>query len=293
MKSNLLAARRKAEGVPKSEPMLQEPNLALMARSVTIWGPSGSPGKSTVAVNLCDQFAQLGMRVLLVDADLVSPSVSLLLGLEDSTVGVSAACKLAREAKLDASELERISVKVSSASKTFTVLPGISGASRWPEVTPSAIEVILRVASQNFDLVVFDVASSLEPALTTPAAAVGRNELTRRLLSNADHAILVAGADPVSLNRMIRQFPDVLAMRSSLPSTLLVNRLRENSVGRQPAKQIDALFQQLVKRRPNTYLWDEPANLDSAIRHGIPVSLVSRRSNFTKQLRALAEQLLG
>jgi Mrp family chromosome partitioning ATPase len=53
-------------------------------RSLLITSARPSEGKSTVAVSLAANFAQLGMRVLLIDADLRNPSLHRVLNLENS-----------------------------------------------------------------------------------------------------------------------------------------------------------------------------------------------------------------
>ncbi|MEY4348847.1 MAG: hypothetical protein RL719_144, partial [Actinomycetota bacterium] len=114
-----------------AEPPSDAAPLENATRAVVVWGPNGSPGKSTLALNLADALARQGQRVLLLDTDLVSPSLAVQLGVEDQASGISAACKLAREANLDAAQLQRIVVKVSAGSTSFALLPGITGASRW------------------------------------------------------------------------------------------------------------------------------------------------------------------
>ena len=57
-------------------------------RSLLITSARPSEGKSTVALSLAANFAQLGMRVLLIDADLRNPSLHRVLNFENS-VGLS------------------------------------------------------------------------------------------------------------------------------------------------------------------------------------------------------------
>ena len=262
-------------------------------RSIAIWGPNGSPGKSTLALNLADALAKAGLRVLLVDTDLVSPSLALQLGVEDQASGISAACKLAREANLDAAQLQRIVVSVRGSSTNFALLPGISGASRWPEITPSAIESILRVSAGVFDVAIFDTASSLEPALRTDAAALSRNELTRHLLASVDHLLAVVGCDPVSMQRMVRQIADVQKFRAGLALSLVVNRVRDSSFGANPEKQVAQLFAQLAKIEPSYFLFEDSLGHDSALRNGLPVRLAKRRSPYLKGVNLIAAGLQG
>jgi MinD-like ATPase involved in chromosome partitioning or flagellar assembly len=231
--------------------------------------------------------------VLLLDTDLVSPSLAVQLGVEDQASGISAACKLAREANLDPAQLQRIVVKVSAGSASFALLPGITGASRWPEITPSAIESILRVAASSFDVAIFDTASSLEPALRTDAAALSRNELTRHLLASADHALAVAGCDTVSLQRMVRQINDVQKFRAGLPLSLVINRVRDTAFGVNPEKQVAQLFAQLAKIEPSHFLYEDSLGHDAALRNGLPVRLAKRRSPYLKGVNLVAAGLQG
>jgi MinD-like ATPase involved in chromosome partitioning or flagellar assembly len=276
-----------------AEPPSDAAPLENATRAVVVWGPNGSPGKSTLALNLADALARQGQRVLLLDTDLVSPSLAVQLGVEDQASGISAACKLAREANLDAAQLQRIVVKVSAGSTSFALLPGITGASRWPEITPSAIEAILRVAASSFDVAIFDTASSLEPALRTDAAALSRNELTRHLLASADHALAVAGCDAVSMQRMLRQINDVQKFRAGLPLSLVINRIRDTAFGANPEKQVAQLFAQLAKIEPSYFLYEDSLGHDAALRNGLPVRLAKRRSPYLKGVNLVAAGLQG
>ena len=261
------------------------------ARSIAVWSPSGA-GKSTVAVNLADQLARLNQRVLLVDADLTSPSCSLMLGLGPDATGISSVCRLAREAKLERNELLRLATRIEVSRGTFYLIPGISSNIRWPEVTPSAIEVMLRVASQDFDYVIFDLASSIEPSLRVEAAALARNELTRYLVTNCESAVLLAAADPVGLHRFARQYLEVQQLRGQPGSIIAINRVRATSIGTNPERQIEKVLAELLKVRPHHYLPDDPQRVDAALRDGIPVRLISRRSALARAIAELAADLV-
>ena len=69
---------------------------------VAVWGPTGAPGRTTVAVGLADEAARLGISTLLVDADVYGGVVAQVLGLLDESPGLAGAARLAATGSLDA-----------------------------------------------------------------------------------------------------------------------------------------------------------------------------------------------
>lgn len=67
---------------------LQFSTEAGVPKCLLVTSPSASEGKSTTALTLARNFAQLGRRVLLIDGDLRNPSLHRILG-SDNTVGLS------------------------------------------------------------------------------------------------------------------------------------------------------------------------------------------------------------
>ena len=79
----------------------QSTNQALIAGgSICVWGPTGSPGKSTLALNLACELASSGKQVLLIDLDTYSASIGTLIGVAEPGPGVAAAARLARSDEL-------------------------------------------------------------------------------------------------------------------------------------------------------------------------------------------------
>ena len=62
---------------------------------MAVWGPTGAPGRTTVAVGLADEAARLGISTLLVDADVYGGVVAQVLGLLDESPGLAGAARLA------------------------------------------------------------------------------------------------------------------------------------------------------------------------------------------------------
>src|SRR5690606_35205924 len=99
---------------------------------VVVWGPTGAPGRTTVAINLAAEIAASGQRVLLVDADVWGAAVAPSLGLLEESAGLAAAVRAADQGTLEPASLLRLCAQVSDR---LLVLPGLPRASRWREVS--------------------------------------------------------------------------------------------------------------------------------------------------------------
>ena len=96
------------------------------SKTIAVWGPVGSPGKSTIALNLACELALSGASVFLLDLDLVAPSLAQMLGLTEHPAGLAAACRLAAQNRFDVMQLERLSVRVAAGKQSVALMTGIS-----------------------------------------------------------------------------------------------------------------------------------------------------------------------
>ena len=98
---------------------------------VAVWGPTGAPGRTTVAVNVAAELAAAGRRTLLVDADTYGGCVAQVVGMLDEAPGLAAAARAAGQGTLDLMTLARLTPSI---APDLRVLSGISRADRWPEL---------------------------------------------------------------------------------------------------------------------------------------------------------------
>jgi Mrp family chromosome partitioning ATPase len=75
---------------------------------VAVWGPTGAPGRTTVAVNLAAELALLGRHTLVVDADTYGGTIAQAVGLFDESPGLAAAARAAGQGR----QLRRVSLQV-------------------------------------------------------------------------------------------------------------------------------------------------------------------------------------
>ena len=249
------------------------------ARSISVWSPSGSSGSSTLALAIAAELAESGNSVFLLDADIVAPSLDVMLGLTDHPAGIAAACRLVSAQRFDLEQLLRLSVTFSTGTKNLTLMTGLSSASRWPELTADLVEQVLMVAQQNFDFIVCDLASSIEVGLRHYETGLERNALTRWLASSANQFIAVVNADPIGVHRYLSELPNLQSLKLDGQQHILVNRLRSTVLGNSAKQQIAETFSRLAQVPVSGYIPDDPIAADLALRDSMPLSLAKRNSS--------------
>ena len=101
--------------IPPTGTAQSVPNPTERGSVIAVWGPTGAPGRTTVAVGVADELARLGRSTLLIDADVYGGVIAPTLGLLDESPGLAAACRSAGASRLDAAGLGRIGLAVGSA----------------------------------------------------------------------------------------------------------------------------------------------------------------------------------
>lgn len=258
---------------------------ALASRNIACWGSSGS-GKSSIAVNLACELADLGQRVLLVDADSYLPSQAALLAIKAPGPGITAALRLVRAGRFDRAELERLGHKIELNQKSLYLLSGMNNPARWPELDSAALTALAHQLAGWFDFVIWDIATNLEGSVVGGELGAERNAASNAIIGFADAVIATFLADPVGINRFL--FDIRCVGRDFIP---VANRVRSSVLGRQPERQLrDALFQ-LAKVKLD-YEVSEDAGFDEMLKSVRPLLLQSNRSKARESIRQLAQELM-
>jgi len=258
---------------------------------IAVWGPSGAPGRTTVAVAIAAEAARLGQQVLLVDADTYGGAVAQTLGLLDESPGVVAACRSAGVGALDEAVLMRHARTVSGGLR---VLTGITRTSRWPELRPVGLETVFRLARRSSDLVVVDCGFGLEQdeELSFDTAAPRRNGATLAALTLADAVLAIGRADPIGMHRLVRGLDDLGDVVPETVVRVVVNRVRRSVVGADPEQQITTALHRYAGVGQVTCVPDDPAALDLTLRHGRTLDEVAAGAPARHALRGLAAELV-
>jgi MinD-like ATPase involved in chromosome partitioning or flagellar assembly len=237
---------------------------------IAVWGPAGSPGRTTIAVNVAAELAAAGHSVALADVDTHSGSVAPTLGLLDEAPGFAAACRLAGADSLDLPQLERIGQRYLSAHGSFWVLTGIGRPSRWPELSAGRVVGALRSCRQWVDYTVVDTGFSLEndEEISSDLHAPRRNAATIAALREADHVIAVGAADPVGLSRFLRAHVDLAETVVTERVTVVMNKIRSGAIGPSPAVQVANSLERFGGITRPVLVPHDQASLDAAILGG-------------------------
>jgi MinD-like ATPase involved in chromosome partitioning or flagellar assembly len=259
---------------------------------IAVWGPTGAPGRTTVAANLADEVARLAISTLLVDADVYGGTVAVLLGLLDESPGLAAACRQAGATRLDAAALADLCWQL---TPTLRVLTGIPIAQRWPEVRASAIEAVLAATRALAEFTVFDCGFGLETdeELSFDSLAPRRNGATLAVLDQADVVVAVGAADPIGLQRLVRGLAELRDAEVSAPIWVVLNKVRRGVVAGDPAVEVTAALERFAGRTPAALLPFDLEAVDAALAAGRLLAECRPASPLRLAVGELAGALVG
>jgi MinD-like ATPase involved in chromosome partitioning or flagellar assembly len=258
-------------------------------RLVAVWGATGAPGRSTVALGLAAAAAAAGTETVLVDADVYGGATAQMLAVLDEVSGVLAAARAASTGSLDRAGLEQA---VRQVAPRLRVLTGLPRADRWTALRPAALRGVLARARQVADLVVVDCGFCLEQdeELSYDTAAPRRNGATVTALEEADLLVVVGSADPHGLARLARARHD---LREAVPTArvrLVVNRVR-GGLG-WSRDDVSRTLLQTIGEVPLAYLPLDQAAVDTCWVRGQTLLEGAPQSGLTRALGELAAAVI-
>ena len=259
---------------------------------IAVWGPTGAPGRTTVAVTLADELARLAAPTLLIDADVYGGVIASVLGLLDESPGIAAACRQAQSRRLDGAALAGLAWQL---SPQLRVLTGIARADRWPELRTTAIETVLSVSRSLADFTVVDLGFALESdeELSFDTLAPRRNGATLAILDNANVVLAVGSADPIGIQRLIRGLAELREADITAPIWIVLNRVRRGPVPGEPATELDTALERFAGQRSAALLPYDLASLDAAAAIGKTLAEVSPSSPLRRAVIGLASAVAG
>lgn len=259
---------------------------------VAVWGPTGAPGRTTLAVNIAAECAQAGHESLVVDVDTYGGAVAQTLGLLDEAPGIAALARASLHGVLTDHVIWRHAV---TAGKRLKVLSGMSRASRWPELSRSALDDIWPTLRRHAQVTVIDCGFSLEQDedIVYDTRAPQRNGATLSALAAADVIVVVGTSEPVGIQRLVQALTELTESTVASGSRIVVaNRVRSSVAGRHPQEAIaDALARYSGVDRVWIVPFDDRA-CDAATLAGQTLSERAPRSPARSAIGAIAGAVL-
>lgn len=230
------------EGVIESE--MSEAEQGPLGHVTAVWGPVGSPGVTTIAVNLAVESALVGYRTLLIDADTYGAAVAVHLGLLDDTAAIAQACRAAEHNGIDASSLANFAQHVPVDGTRLDVITGLTRAERWPQLRAAAWTQVLLAARAGWDQIIIDCGFGLEEdeELSFDIPAPQRNATTVTAVRTADTVIAVGTGDPVGFVRFMKGL-ELLTETTQTPVVAVMNKVTAMASGVGPKHQLTGVWE--------------------------------------------------
>jgi Flp pilus assembly CpaE family ATPase len=243
-----------------------------------------------VAQGLSAELARLGAPSLLVDADVYGGAQAPMLGMLDESSGLLAAARAANLGTLDAAALARHARQLNPALRVLTGLPR---ADRWTEVKPLLLRDILDTARSVCSFTIVDCGFSIEvdEEISYDVAAPRRNGATVETLENADAVVVVGGADPLGLGRLIRALHELMTVVPGVSPYVVLNRVRP-TLGWSEGEIVDTVRRVSGVATIHALPEDRSA-CDKALVHGRTLSECAPDAKLTKALGAMAAEIAG
>lgn len=256
-------------------------------RITAVWGPTGAPGRTTLAVTMASVLASRGVSTLLVDLDTWGASVAQALALIDEAPGVAAAARASEQGTLDRAGLSRVAPQVTD---NLRVLTGIPKPERWTELRAAAVEDVLETSRTLVDHVVVDCGFAVEDdeELSYDTAAPRRNATTLTALECADNLVVVGAADPIGLQRLVRAVQDVGVVPSPEP-LVVVNKVRASATGAKPERAISEVLGRFAGLEDPFFVPWAPDECDAALLAGRSLVEESRDGVVTRAVERVVD----
>jgi len=284
-------ACRALRGGITSPPVLRAPEDDVPeGQLVAVWGPLGSPGRTTVATALAGEFRRAQTQTLLVDADCYGASIAQQLGLLDDASGLAAACRLAAAGRFGDEEVQRCSVPVPGGLR---VLTGIARPERWDELRPASLEAVWAACRRSQAVTIVDIGFCVEhdELAWADGGQPQRNQASVVTLRTADAVVAVADPTPVGLVRFIRDLPKVRSLAPTAQIHVVVNRVARRDEASVRVLLTDQLADQLTIDAVRFLPTD--AAVVEAWRSGHMLSERRKRSAVQKAVSGVVEGIVG
>lgn len=216
-------------------------DLSQVPGLVCVWGTNGSPGRSSVAINLSFSLASKNFPTLLVDLDAIVPSLAPALGLVSEVPGVSSLVHDALKGRLSQESIEKNVIEVNPG---LHVLTGISNPKRWPELRTEGLIQVLKLCSQMYANIICDLSAVLPESTDSSLNDLDifrRFDHIPKVLEISSRNIFVLSATPLSLIRASEALEALQEINKTEP-LIILNKVNEINLGQKYESTVEAIL---------------------------------------------------
>jgi septum site-determining protein MinD len=239
-----------------------------MGQVIVVTSGKGGVGKTTTTANLGTALAQLGNKVVLLDADIGLRNLDVVMGLENRIVYdlvdvVEKYCKL-KQALIKDKRFDTLYLMPAAQTKDKTA------------VTEQQMVELCADLQREFDFVLIDCPAGIEQGFHNAVAG-------------AERAIIVSTPE-VSAVRDADRVIGLLEAKEKAPPMLIINRLRPKMVAKGDMMDIDDMIEILAIDLLGVVPDDE--NIIVSTNRGEP-AVLNRESKAGEAYRNIARRLMG
>lgn len=256
---------------------------------LAVWGTSGAPGRSTLALGIAHALAETAPTIL-IDGDMRNPSLAHMAGIPLDSSGIAVLAHAALRGVLDDRDLEAALVPY---TLRLSILTGLTTPHRWREVGPGALDAIVMAAARLCPWVVVDLAAVTLDEVADETRHIGdRDDTTAAILRRADEIMCVARADVLGISRLTHALTWLEELNVSAQLRIVMNRVASAATGSRPYSAIGTALQAIIPER-SAYLVPEDTAVAKGLLKGRSVVAAFPRSPAAQALCDVAGSLNG
>ena len=262
------------------------------SQTYAIIGFAGATGRTSTVKELGFQFSDQGNRACVMDADLVSPTLTRELRAFENV-------DLLDRLRTIHHATESNLLDIPMTSSGLSIVPGLRQAHRWLDVLPTAFAVTLDQVQELYTRVMIDVCAGVEPMSSSNERSVKNSsthsphrlrdpkQLAHLVIERADCVVLTTRPDDISLTRLI----DGFSRRQHLFVDKQLHIAVTQVLNSREEKECRTTIQRLLGINAISFIPNDPELYRQAIRAGVSVGEFKPRSSVASAYFELAESI--